>query len=274
LNFVKFDEVKSFKEFALSLLEKNEVLNNLPLGILLNTKEEDQPILMGAITKEEDILFLFLQTIPQQVILSKIRDVSEIELKEVAQILVSEELVIPGMVGERMSTLSIVIKMEKIIKQSVNQRLYKLEKVKKRPSEHGILRQVRKDEVALIKDWIYQFCIDIHEPISIEQAEEKTKSMIGKESLYGWEKDGELVSTANVARPTKTNATVNSVYTPLSKRRKGYASDCVSALTQHLLDRGYATTSLYTDLDNPTSNKIYMEIGYVPIEDWISVRFV
>lgn len=29
-----------------------------------------------------------------------------------------------------------------------------------------------------------------------------------------------------------------------------------------MLDDGYEMTSLYTDLANPTSNKIYKEIGY------------
>lgn len=35
----------------------------------------------------------------------------------------------------------------------------------------------------------------------------------------------------------------------------------VSALSQRMLDNGYEMTSLYTDLANPTSNKIYKEIG-------------
>jgi predicted GNAT family acetyltransferase len=69
------------------------------------------------------------------------------------------------------------------------------------------------------------------------------------------------------ARPTKRNVTIGYVYTPPEERKKGYASDCVSALSQHLLDSGYQTTSLYTDLANPTSNKIYMEIGYEPVMD-------
>jgi uncharacterized protein len=64
------------------------------------------------------------------------------------------------------------------------------------------------------------------------------------------------------------------VYTPPEKRKHGYASDCVAALTQHLLDSGYKTASLYTDLDNPTSNKIYMEIGYEPVMDSMLLLFV
>nr|WP_264298278.1 GNAT family N-acetyltransferase [Bacillus sp. B1-b2] len=77
--------------------------------------------------------------------------------------------------------------------------------------------------------------------------------------------DGNLVSIANATRPTKQNITINFVYTPNVFRKKGYASSCVSALTLNMLESGFGTTSLYTDITNPTSNKIYMEIGYEPL---------
>jgi len=41
--------------------------------------------------------------------------------------------------------------------------------------------------------------------------------------------------------------------------------DVVAALSQHLLDEGFSFTSLFTDLANPTSNQIYMNIGYQPL---------
>ena len=72
---------------------------------------------------------------------------------------------------------------------------------------------------------------------------------------------------ANATRPTGRNITVNFVYTPIKHRKKGFASDCVAALSQMLLDQGYQTTSLHTDLSNPTSNKIYQEIGYELVAD-------
>jgi predicted GNAT family acetyltransferase len=97
--------------------------------------------------------------------------------------------------------------------------------------------------------------------------------MIDKGNLVAWEVKGEMVSMAASTRPTPNNITISYVYTPNSERKKGYASDCVSAFTQILLDRGYKTTSLYTDLSNPTSNKIYTQIGYEPIMDSIVILF-
>ena len=38
-----------------------------------------------------------------------------------------------------------------------------------------------------------------------------------------------------------------------------------------MLDEGYQTTTLYTDLANPTSNKIYQEIGYEQIAESVLI---
>ena len=52
------------------------------------------------------------------------------------------------------------------------------------------------------------------------------------------------------------------MYTPPELRRRGYASALVARLTQHLLDGGRDFCFLYTDLANPTANRIYRNIGY------------
>ncbi|BAY85818.1 GCN5-related N-acetyltransferase [Calothrix parasitica NIES-267] len=63
------------------------------------------------------------------------------------------------------------------------------------------------------------------------------------------------------------------VYTPPEYRKKGYASACVAGLSQTLLGEGYKFCFLFTDLSNPTSNKIYQKIGYQPVADWNNYSF-
>jgi predicted GNAT family acetyltransferase len=41
-----------------------------------------------------------------------------------------------------------------------------------------------------------------------------------------------------------------------------------------MLDEGYKTTTLYTDLANPTSNKIYQEIGYEQLRNLLITNFL
>jgi predicted GNAT family acetyltransferase len=48
----------------------------------------------------------------------------------------------------------------------------------------------------------------------------------------------------------------------------------VAALSQLLLDRGRRFCALYADLANPTSNRIYEQIGYEPVCDVVDYRFL
>jgi predicted GNAT family acetyltransferase len=63
------------------------------------------------------------------------------------------------------------------------------------------------------------------------------------------------------------------VYSPPEKRGHGYASACTAAVSQMLLDNGRKFCFLYTDLRNPTSNKIYQQIGYQPVLDFAEYSF-
>jgi predicted GNAT family acetyltransferase len=72
---------------------------------------------------------------------------------------------------------------------------------------------------------------------------------------------------AGASGPTRHGIRVGAVYTPPAMRRRGYASALVAALSQEQLDAGKKFCFLYTDLANPTSNKIYQDIGYEPVCD-------
>ena len=59
--------------------------------------------------------------------------------------------------------------------------------------------------------------------------------------------------------------------TPPEFRGRGYASNLVAALTQKMLDTDRKFCFLYTDAANPTSNKIYQQIGYEFVSDWVTI---
>jgi uncharacterized protein len=102
--------------------------------------------------------------------------------------------------------------------------------------------------------------------------EDVARERIHEGSLFIWE-DSRPVSMAAWAGRTDRLVRVNFVYTPPERRGRGYASACVASLTQQLLDEGFARCCLYTDLANPTSNKIYQAIGYRPVCDAADYRF-
>lgn len=68
-------------------------------------------------------------------------------------------------------------------------------------------------------------------------------------------------------------ARVGPIYTPKEHRKKGYASALTSHITAKLHSLG-AVAMLYTQADNPTSNKIYQEIGYTLVDENRRVVFL
>ncbi|MBY0064292.1 GNAT family N-acetyltransferase [Priestia aryabhattai] len=271
----RYREVQEFKNQVEPLLSKNEVLHNLALGILHSLNESSKPNFMGAILKDSRATLVLLQTHPKQIILSQIQKLTECELSEAAELL--QEIDVPGLVGERQTALYLSQKLATLKNQEaslkMDQRIYRLDKVKKAVDADGVLVKARLEHLPLVTEWIWEFMGIVGEPVSKEQAVKTGEAFIEAERLFLWEVNGKYVSIANATRPTTHNITINFVYTPREERKKGYASSCVSTLSQLMLDSVFQTTSLYTDTTNPTSNKIYMEIGYEHVADSALVLF-
>ncbi|WIG20225.1 GNAT family N-acetyltransferase [Bacillus anthracis] len=263
-----YEEVVNFKKEIISFLEKNEQENNLILGVLQMVQ---QPIFMGVAKQEEEVAVVFLQTEEKKQIIVATSEMPEEEIVELAKKLVEVYPNVPGLIGnkkvvQRLAEEIAVLENKKTT-VAMEQGIYELKQVKKKWTEEGIFREINSDELPVIGKWIYQFCEDVNLPTTKEEAEQTAHTLITNHRLFGLEIDGKLVSVAAKTRPTKNNITINFVYTPKEERKKGYASNCVAALSQSMLDEGYNTTTLYTDLANPTSNKIYQEIGYEQIAE-------
>ncbi|AUD21706.1 GNAT family N-acetyltransferase [Bacillus cereus group sp. BC251] len=263
-----YEEVVNFKKEVISFLEKNEQENNLILGVLQMVQ---QPIFMGVAKQEEEIAIVFLQTEEKKQIIVATSEMVEEAIVELAKKLAEVYPNVPGLIGNKKVVQKLAEEIAVLENKKMNvvmeQGVYALQQVKKKWTEEGIFREINSDELPVIEKWIYQFCEDVNLPTTKEEAEQTAHTLITNHRLFGLEIDGKLVSVAAKTRPTKNNITVNFVYTPKEERKKGYASNCVAALSQRMLDEGYKTTTLYTDLANPTSNKIYQEIGYEQIAE-------
>ncbi|MDA1532612.1 MULTISPECIES: GNAT family N-acetyltransferase [Bacillus] len=267
-----YEEIVNFKEEVTLFLEKNEQENNLILGVL---QMVHQPIFMGIAKQGEEIAVVFLQTEEKKQIIVATSEMAEEDIVELAKKLAKVYPNVPGLIGnkkivQRLAEEIAVLENKKTT-VAMEQGIYELKQVKKKWNGDEVFREVNSDELTLIEQWIYQFCEDVNLPTTKEEAKQTAHTLITNHRLFGLEVDGKLVSVAAKTRPTKNNITVNFVYTPKEERKKGYASNCVAALSQRMLDEGYKTTTLYTDLANPTSNKIYQEIGYEQIAESVLI---
>jgi uncharacterized protein len=95
----------------------------------------------------------------------------------------------------------------------------------------------------------------------------------GPESGFVLWEDEQPVSVAGWGSPTPSGIRIGPVYTPPAARRRGYGGAVTAAVSSEQLARGRQFCFLYTDLANPTSNKIYVEIGYEPVCDAVDYAF-
>jgi len=159
---------------------------------------------------------------------------------------------------------------------SIAERIYRLDKVNPVTGVPGQFRRAVEADRALLLQWLVAFEEDAFGSVMTDEAgREKTINAMLTSPIRGayfWE-DGEPVSFSGYGNPTLHGVRIGPVYTPRELRGRGYASACVAALSQHLLDGGRKFVTLFTDLANPTSNHIYQAVGYNPVGDFDVLKF-
>lgn len=96
----------------------------------------------------------------------------------------------------------------------------------------------------------------------------------GMGMIWVWQVDGKPVAMSANSSPTGSGVRVNAVYTPPQNRARGFASGLVATQSRWLLENRVDFCFLYTDLANPTSNRIYQAIGYEWVAEAASFDFV
>ena len=148
------------------------------------------------------------------------------------------------------------------------ERIYRLSRVIPPRPVAGRMRAATLADLERVASWFRAFVLESQPWFddSPAAARANAERWIRSGLFRVWEDDG-VVSMAGSSGQTPHGIRVGAVYTPPEKRRRGYASALVAALSQEQLDAGRRFCFLYTDLANPTSNKIYMDIGYEPVID-------
>jgi predicted GNAT family acetyltransferase len=135
----------------------------------------------------------------------------------------------------------------------------------------GRLRAAEASERALLIEWTEAFGRDTG--MYAGDAEQTVERSLERGLRFIWEDGGEAVSMVGISPPVAGVVRIGPVYTPGSQRGSGYASSAVAAVSLDALERGARACMLFTDLANPTSNKIYAALGYERFGDWAEYGF-
>ncbi len=275
-----YENPNEFLEKLEDFLLKEEVVNNLALGLLYTLTKPNShydDAYLACVEKDEMPVLVMVMTPPHNLILYGVgEDINE-AIRVAVTSIKGSEMMLPGIIGPKELAGEFASEwLQQVgcgLEVKMEQRIYKLEKVNNVPLNNGKLRVATEDDLELIVDWTYQFSLVTPEHLTLEGARKLAKRGIEESSIFIWDDNGP-VSMAKKARPTKNGIVVNLVFTPQEFQRKGYATTCVAQVSQQLLNEGYSFCSLYTDLANPTSNSIYMKIGYEPIIDSVVYGFL
>lgn len=149
------------------------------------------------------------------------------------------------------------------------ERLHRLDAVTVPPAPPGGWRPAGAGDRDLLVRWSESFDAEVG-LVAGGDAGRAMDARLAAGRAFVWE-DGEVVSY--VATSGSGVVRIGPVYTPPERRGRGYASALVAAVSQRALDDGAQLCMLYTDLANPTSNRIYAAVGYRPIGDAVVYRF-
>ena len=257
-----------------SFLLQHEAYHSLMFGLLDTIlysphRFKSQPY-VAMVEENDTVLAVALQTPPRKLLLSRVEDVQAIAI--IAQDLYSRQAQIPGVMATASAAKTFAQHWQELTGQpyheGTRERFYQLETVQPLPFVSGQLRQATLGDRELLINWCRAFMEEVSEEIVDWEAEEVVDRYLAEGSLHFWQ-DNIPLSLANFYSSTPNGVRINLVYTPPEHRRKGYATACVSALSQALLDRGYKYCFLSTDLANPAPNHLYQAIGYQPLDDYM-----
>ncbi|MFH8757572.1 GNAT family N-acetyltransferase [Streptomyces atroolivaceus] len=145
-------------------------------------------------------------------------------------------------------------------------RLYRLgTPVPPSPAPAGGPRTATPADRALLVAWLTTFAEQTR--LSGDQAERIVDERVAYGGWTLWEAGGEPVSMAGVSRRIAGTVRVTAVYTPPEHRGRGYAAAVTAEVSRTAREAGAREVLLFTDLANPTSNGVYLRIGYEPVSD-------
>lgn len=265
-----------FLEAASPLLLEDEARHNLILGIAGTLR--DSPALyperrLWVVENSEGVAAAALQTPPFNVVLARPRTEAALEALVGA---VGDA--IPGVVGAlpEVELFADAWSRGRRARIAYRQGVYALERVEPVSGVQGGMRAVTPADRPLLREWWRAFTEEAlaEGPPEPERMERALDHRLGGKGagFVLWE-DGGPVSLAGFGGSTPNGIRIGPVYTPPELRGRGYASALVAALSEELLAGGRRFCFLYTDLANPTSNRIYERIGYRRVCDSAEIRF-
>lgn len=277
----KYDRMNTFLEDCKDYLMQDECGNNVILGIcyrfLNESIDANKSVLIAAVDKNGTIISCALTTDNKPAIAVFIPQV-DAAVKPLVEYFKLHQTNLKGITGKSVVINSFLKMYTKPIVQSTVLLLNTIKTLKNiELVQNSELKLATMKDLPILTVWLKGFQIDASLlPLkSDEEIRAVVESKIQKQLLYKLviNEDQQIVSMVVVARETDNFVILSWVYTPTNLRNNGFASTTVYKLTELILNTQQKYCALFTDRSNSISNKIYQNIGYEPIAEYLDIDF-
>jgi len=276
-------EADVFLTLAGPLLQRDEARNQLALGIagtVLENPDAYETSRFWVVTDDAEPVAAALRASPYNLVLAD--PLSQAALASLLDVVALDDPEVPGIVGNVPHTEDAARRLATTTgrrhEQIMSLGVYALRQVREIARASGEPRSASPGDRDLLRRWLTAFELEAvpKRRRHIDQLEQTLETRLGSDSggFWFWEDAGAPVSLTGFGGRTPTGIRVGPVYTPPEARRRGYATTLVAELSRWLLGRGHRACFLFTDLANPTSNRIYTDIGYERVGDSMEFLFV
>lgn len=275
-----FQTGAAFLEAAEAWLLEEELARSLHFGLAqrhLDGKTlSGEPVFFSVVRRNDEIVLAAVRTPPMKVNLAGEADrVAAAALMSVLRerypdlpgVFGPEELVADFCMAWRTATGDCLEPGDKIA-------LHQLTELIPPQGVSGFARYPAAIEFPIVRAWIEAFHVEANPSAHPSEARiSQILSGAAGETVWLWEDGGVPVCMCFTTRDTPNGRCIAGVYTPPTLRGRGYASGLVGAVSQNALKSGKSMPYLYTDVTNPTSNKIYAALGYECLGRLANVHF-
>ncbi|MBN2001858.1 MAG: GNAT family N-acetyltransferase [Anaerolineae bacterium] len=281
MHVTTYTDAAAFLERTQSALEVQIIPNSLMLGICLKLRDRPDPVrdplCFRTVEDETGLILSAIKTPGQNLIVVGHLDPLQPAAGALAKDLLAGGWELPGVFGPGTAAATFAQQWSQESGQAYalrrRERVWELREVQTPVPGNGHLRRAQESDVETLTRWWCDFHASAFGRDAPENTDEIVRWHINEETLYVWDRNGDPVSTAISTHPILDSISVSVVYTPPELRGCGYATACVGELSRRLLNEGWASCSLFTDLANPISNHIYEKIGYRPVCDYEEYKF-
>lgn len=279
MHVVELSNPAEFLERAGLLLHSDEARHNLILALAYGLRDRPEAFERYRLWLVSDagdrVVAAALQTPPHNLVLA--RPSEDAALTALADAVHDHDL--PGVVGA-------IPEVEQFVQAwssrsgrhadvKMAQRIYALDEVIPPRPTPGVARAAEEQDAPILVTWLREFFL---EAVGELEPDEQLRTLVERRlanpnaGFMLWD-DGGPAALAGYGGPTPNGIRIAPVYTPPELRGRGYGSAVTAAVSAQLLASGRDFCFLYTDLGNPTSNRIYTAIGYRRVCDSIEYAF-